>query len=56
MKNMIYDFIELFLVNKVSIIYSDLFNYFLNKVRNIKKFNLDEESFFIEFKTKLLNE
>ncbi len=55
MKNMIYDFIELFLVNKVSIIYSDLFSYFLSKVRNIKKFNLDEESFFIEFKTKLLN-
>ena len=55
-KNMIFDFIELFLVNKVSIIYSDLFSYFLSKVRNIKKFNLDEESFFIEFKTKLLNE
>ena len=56
MKNMIFDFVELFLVKKVSIIYSDLFSYFLSKVKNIKKFNLDEESFFIEFKTKLLNE
>tara|TARA_B100001057_G_scaffold499260_1_gene609227 strand:- start:7753 stop:8673 length:921 start_codon:yes stop_codon:yes gene_type:complete len=55
MKSMIYDFIELYLVNKVSVMYADLFDYFINRIKNTKKFNLDEESLFIEIKSKLLN-
>ena len=54
-KNILYDFIELYLIKNVSI-YSSFFNYFLNRIRNTKKFNLDDESLFIEFKYRLLNE
>ena len=36
-------------------IYS-LYENFINKVYHLKKFNLDEESFFIELKMKVLNE
>ena len=28
---------------------------FINKINNTEKFNLDEESLFLEFKSKLLN-
>ena len=38
--------------NSVLKIYHD----FINKVHNMKKYNLDEESLFLEFKSKLLNE
>ena len=60
-KNNIYNFIELYLLNlnnknqnKKNI--SLLYEYFINKISELKKFNLDEESLFIEFKTKILNE
>ena len=33
----------------------NLYNNFINKINNTEKFNLDEESLFFEFKTKLLN-
>ena len=33
----------------------DEYNYFMKRVLNTKKFNLDEESFFVEFKNKILN-
>ena len=31
------------------------YNYFLKRISDTKKFNLDEESLFIEFEDKLLN-
>ncbi len=54
-KYMIFDFVELFLKKKISIQNYELFNYFLKKIENTYKFNLDEESFFLELKTKLIN-
>jgi hypothetical protein len=38
--------------NKISSLYKN----FINKIDDLKKFNLDEESFFIEFKAKVLDE
>ena len=55
-KTILYNFIEYFLNKNLSIKYIDYFNYFITKINNIKKFNLDEESFLIEFKSKILNE
>ena len=54
-KNIVYDLVESFLLKKISIIYSDLFSYFLKRINDTKNFNLDEESLFIEIKSKLLN-
>lgn len=54
-KVIIHEFIEFFLIKKFSNIYEDYFNYFLIKMNNMKKFNLDEESFYLEIKSKLLN-
>tara|TARA_B100001057_G_scaffold402470_1_gene414412 strand:- start:4126 stop:5046 length:921 start_codon:yes stop_codon:yes gene_type:complete len=54
-KNMILDFVEVYLVNKISIKSSNLYNYFLNRITKTKMFNLDEESLFIEINSKLLN-
>ena len=53
-KNILYDFIEIFLIKNVSN-YSNLFDYFIHKIKNVKHFSLDDESLFIEFKYKLLN-
>ena len=59
-KKNIYKYIEHYLLQLIKIgmskskIYS-LYENFINKVYHLKKFNLDEESFFIEFKTKILN-
>ena len=59
-KKLIINFIELFLlkeykfsVTKNSILY--LYHKFIYKINNVEKFNLDEESLFLEFKSKLLN-
>ena len=52
-------FIELFFYKKVIITKNLTFRlkkYFYNKLRDIKKYNLDMDLFFIEFKDKLLNE
>ena len=54
-KYMIFDFIELLLKNKTLGHNYGLFNYFQKKIENTYKFNLDEESLFLEFKTKLMN-
>ena len=35
---------------------TEFFHSFLDQIDNIKRFNLDDESLFIEFKHKLLNE
>ena len=54
-KIILYDYLELFLLKKVSITYIEIFSYFLKKINNVKKFNLNEESLFLEIDTKLLN-
>ena len=55
---MIYDFFELYLIKNCFITHSkidDYYSYFLKQVSDLKKFNLDEESTFMEFEYKLLN-
>ena len=51
-KHMLYDFIELFFRNNN---FSNLYSYFLKKIDDCKRFNLDEESLFMEFESKVLN-
>ena len=52
----IFDFVEIFLSKFMNKKYHDLHSYFLKRIEDIKKFNLDKESFFLELKSKLLNE
>ena len=57
-KELIYYFIELYFRNNISLRNLDLFkyySYFLKKIEKTKKFNLDEETLFIEFENKVLN-
>ena len=54
-KYMLFDFIELFLIKKSSKNNHSLINYFLKKIENTYKFNLDEETLFLEFKSKVIN-
>ena len=59
-KNNIYKFIEFYFLKLISINKSQrqihlLYENFIKKIFYLKKFNLDEEAFFIEFKTKILN-
>ena len=50
-----YEVIE-YLLKKKSILFNmDHYNYFVKKIEKINKFNLDEESFFIELNDKILN-
>lgn len=50
-------YLELFFFNKINLIknndFIDLYNYFNQKFNFINKFNLDKESFFIEFNNKV---
>ena len=58
-KDLIYSLIELYFRNNISIKNIDLINmhnYFLKKINTTKIFNLDEESLFMEFEDKILNE
>tara|TARA_B100000787_G_C16152387_1_gene277200 strand:- start:37 stop:975 length:939 start_codon:yes stop_codon:yes gene_type:complete len=60
MKNLLVNFIELFFLKeyKISGAKKSLLNIyynFINKINNTEKFNLDEESLFQEFKSKILN-
>ena len=60
-KNLLINFIELYFLKqyKQSKTKSSLFNLYLNftnKIKNTDKFNLDEESLFLEFRSKLINE
>ncbi len=55
-KFILFEFIELFLINKISIKSFEFYNYFLNQIDKVKRFNLDEEAFFIELKSELINE
>ena len=59
-KELLINFIELYFLKeykqtseKNSLL--DYYHIFLNKISNTEKFNLDEESLFLEFKSKLLN-
>jgi len=59
-KNLLVNFIELFFLKeyKVSSTKKSLLNFyynFISKIHNTEKFNLDEESLFLEFRSKLLN-
>ena len=50
-----YEVIE-YLLKKKSILFNmDYYNYFVKKIEKINRFNLDEESFFIELNDKILN-
>jgi DNA polymerase-3 subunit delta' len=60
-KNMLINFIELFFLKEYRLsstknLFLNFYHNFLNKIYNVEKFNLDEESIFLEFKSKLLNE
>ena len=59
-KNLLINYIELFFLKQCiinshkNLIFSFYYN-FMNKISNAEKFNLDDESLFLEFKSKLLN-
>jgi DNA polymerase III subunit delta' len=60
-KNILFDYIELYFLKKYKLTNAnksllDIYHHFIDKIKNTKKFNLDEESLFMEFKLKLLNE
>ncbi len=54
-KTFVYNIIELFLIKDISVSNSDVYNYFLKRINDFKKFNLDDESLFLEINSKLLN-
>ena len=59
-KNLLINFIELFFLkeyklSKTKVSLLNFYHIFINKIHNTEKFNLDEESLFLEFKSKLLN-
>ena len=58
MNRLIYSLMEFYLRSKISVDDIKLINikdYFLKKINNTKKFNLDEESLLMEFEDKVLN-
>ncbi len=55
LKLLIYEFIEIYLIKKVNPKNYLFINNFFKKIKDVKKFNLDDETLFIEFKTKVLN-
>ena len=59
-KNLLINFIELFFLKEHNYINTKknlliFYNNFIRKIYNTEKFNLDEESLFLEFKSKILN-
>ena len=57
-KDMIFEYFELYFREKVKLAKFNTFeyyDYFLKRINNTKKFNLDEESLFMEFEYKILN-
>ena len=59
-KNLLVNFIELFFLkeyklSKTKVSLLNFYHSFINKINDSEKFNLDEESLFLEFKSKLLN-
>ena len=55
LKLLIYEFIEIYLIKKINPKNYLFVNNFFKKIKDTRKFNLDDESLFIEFKTKVLN-
>ena len=55
-KALLFDLIESFLQKKEFHIQSNLFEYFITKINDVKKFNLDDEIIINEFHEKVLNE
>ena len=58
-KNLFFNFIEFYFNNHNSSFsskISDKYSYFIKKISDTKKFNLDEETLFIEFENRMLNE
>ena len=58
-KNNLNLFIELFFYKNINVHKKNLFNakeYFLNKLSNVNKYNLDKETFFLEFEHLFANE
>ena len=57
-KHLLYSLIEIYFSNNVSVKNINLLtmkNYFLNKIKNTKIFNLDDETLFMEFEDRVLN-
>tara|TARA_Y100000389_G_C17334190_1_gene449731 strand:+ start:24 stop:962 length:939 start_codon:yes stop_codon:yes gene_type:complete len=59
-KDLLINFIELFFLREFKLSTTknsllEVYQYFLNKLNDNNKFNLDEENMFLEFKSKLLN-
>ena len=57
-KNLIYSLMEFYFRKNVSVTNIKLinsYNYFIKKIKNIKTFNLDEETLFMEFEDSILN-
>ena len=54
-KYIFYEIIECLLKRNSLLLNMDYYNYFVKKLEKINKFNLDEESFFIELNDKILN-
>ena len=59
-KNLLINFIQLFFLKEYKLCKSknsllSFYQYFIIKIYNTERFNLDEESLFLEFKSKLLN-
>lgn len=52
---LIFELIEFYLRYNLNSKFST-YNYFIRKIENLNKFNLDQESFFLELKSKMLNE
>ena len=60
-KNNLTNYLELFFLKKIKYFKSkdktyDLYNYFIKKINNVIKYNLDFETLLLEFNTKLLND
>ena len=57
-KDIIFQYFEFYFLTKVKLTKSKTFeyyDYFLKRINDTKKFNLDEESLFMEFEYKILN-
>ena len=55
LKLLIYELIEIYLIKKINPKNYLFVNNFFKKIKDTRKFNLDDETLFIEFKTKVLN-
>ena len=57
-RNISFEYLEFFLRKNMTSVKSktfDIYSYFIKRINDTKKFNLDEESLFVEFEYKVLN-